>query len=286
MGFLIYLSMKIRLMLDSGAYSAWKRGEEINIYDYIDYIKRNLDWIEQYVNLDVIPGKPGSSPTQEDVENSAKQSYKNLQIMKDAGLHPLPVFHQDERFYWLERLLDDGEDYIGLSPQEDMIGWLGKPPHEWLDKSFTFVTDEEGNPFVKTHGFGVTKIQLLKRYPWTTCDSTSWTMLANFGKIYCPVYRKERADYLRDPPLVVHVSERTKRIGNGWGDAKSKTKEQYGHLSRIEQDFVRRFVEVECGLSMTDVKYDDCARRVCLIKFFQNLSRDIGEVIFKHRVKK
>lgn len=276
--------MKINLFLDSGAYAAWKRNEPIDIYRYIDYIKRNKEYLTSYVNMDVIPGKPGFTPTTEEVEYSAKQSYTNLQIMKDAGLNPIPVFHQGERFFWLEKLLDDKEDYIGISPAEDMMGWRGISPHIWLDKAFTYVTDKDGYSLVKTHGFGVTKHQLLIRYPWTTCDSTSWTMIPNYGKIVVPIYQKSIPQYLKQP-IVVHVSDVTKRTRTNWGTSKSKTKDQFGHLSRIEQEFVTRFIE-ECGLTMTEVRYDDCARRICVIKYYQNLIKAIGDnVQFKYRIK-
>ena len=38
--------------------------------------------------------------------------------MKEAGLNPLPVFHQDEEFRWLKKCLEDGEDYICLSASQ------------------------------------------------------------------------------------------------------------------------------------------------------------------------
>ena len=58
-----------------------------------------------YVNLDSIPAKK----TLEAREAAARQSYKNQQVMKEAGLHPIPVFHQGENWLWLEKMLKDGE---------------------------------------------------------------------------------------------------------------------------------------------------------------------------------
>jgi len=90
-------------MLDSGAYSAWNRDETIDIDEYIAFIKKHRKLVDTYVNLDVIPGKYGRPRTQQEVEASAKLSYENLQYMKSKGLSPIPVFHQGERFHWLER---------------------------------------------------------------------------------------------------------------------------------------------------------------------------------------
>src|SRR5260221_8934511 len=112
---------KVQLMLDSGAFSAWNRGEEINIKEYIAYVKRNQHLLHSHVNLDVIPGVHGQRRATDDVESSAKQSYDNLQIMKAAELRPIPVFHHGESLTWLERLLKDGEPYIGLSASKDAM---------------------------------------------------------------------------------------------------------------------------------------------------------------------
>src|SRR5690348_2908111 len=91
-------SAKISLMLDSGVFSTWKRGNTINIDEYIDFVKRNQDIIEICVNLDVIPSKYGQARTIKQVEDSAKESYDNLKYMQSKGLQPLPVFHRGEPF--------------------------------------------------------------------------------------------------------------------------------------------------------------------------------------------
>src|SRR5262245_32562654 len=95
----------IRLFLDSGAFSAWKQRQTIDVRNYIKFVREAEPWIAIYANLYVIPGRPDRVRTTADAEASATQSYRNLQIMKDAGLKPLPVFHQGERFHWLEKML-------------------------------------------------------------------------------------------------------------------------------------------------------------------------------------
>ena len=70
----------VSLFLDSGAYSAWTQGVEINIRDYIDFIKQHQDIIDIYANLDVISidGKRGSKLT-------AELTLKNQKIMEEGG---------------------------------------------------------------------------------------------------------------------------------------------------------------------------------------------------------
>jgi hypothetical protein len=106
---------RVQVFLDSGAFTAWTKGETIKVEDYIRFVRQVEPYVQIYANLDVIPASPKRVRTVEEVETSAQQSHRNWQKMKDAGLRPLPVFHQMERFRWLERMLRDGENYIGIS---------------------------------------------------------------------------------------------------------------------------------------------------------------------------
>ena len=103
-------------MVDSGAYSAWKQPKHkrkpIDLDAYISFCIANQAYIDTIVNLDVIPGEDGRKPTFGEVEDSAKKGYSNLKKMEEHGLSPIPVFHQGEDMYWLERLL--GEGYIRI----------------------------------------------------------------------------------------------------------------------------------------------------------------------------
>jgi hypothetical protein len=133
---------RIRLFLDSGAFSDWGKGETIKIEDYIKFVHDVKDYCWAYANLDVIPGSPKGVRTVEQVQRSAEQSYRNLQIMKDAGLSPLPVFHHMESYSWLEKMIKDGEDYIGISTAKNMVNLV---QNRWLDEFFSVVTVDCGN---------------------------------------------------------------------------------------------------------------------------------------------
>jgi hypothetical protein len=194
----------ITLLLDSGAFSAWRRDISISIDEYVEFIKRNKELIFAYVNMDVIPGSKGKLiRTHESVERSARLSYENLQRIKDKGLNPIPVFHQGENFDWLERLIDDKESYIGISP------YLRSHPnelHRWLDRCFGILAKRQGKKPIKTHGFGATGPNLLLRYPWTTVDSTSWALKGGFGQVYIPALGNKEPDFSR--PTSVRFSPR------------------------------------------------------------------------------
>ena len=73
----LYREYGIEIMADSGAYSAWKRGIELSLEGYMNWLTEND--IKQYFNMDVV-GDPAASMA-------------NLQKMEAAGFTPIPVFH-------------------------------------------------------------------------------------------------------------------------------------------------------------------------------------------------
>jgi hypothetical protein len=162
---------KVRIMLDSGAFSAWKRKEELPIKEYIKFVRAHRKALDTYVGLDVIPTKSA--------EAAASATYYNLERMHEAHLTAaMPVFHIREDFVWLQRYLDDGETYIGLG------GIAKESPasrRAWLDRVFDFLPSS-----TKVHGFGVADPKLLLRYPWHSADSTSCARQSGFGHVLVP----------------------------------------------------------------------------------------------------
>lgn len=171
-------SDKVDLFLDSGAFSAWSQGVEIDIQEYIQFIKDHQDIIDVYANLDVI--------------GEAEGTYQNQKIMENAGLNPMPVFHQGEPEKYLRRYLRNNS-YIGLG---GMVGTSAISLSPWLDRLFSeYLTDSQGFPKVKVHGFGLTSLKLMLRYPWYSVDSTSWVTTSRMGSIYIPRYRNGKWIY-------------------------------------------------------------------------------------------
>ena len=175
-------------VLDSGAFSAWNSGRYIDLKEYIVYAK---DFARRYhghidhiyvVNLDVIPGEQGTKPTQKEVEEAARQGWDNMLQMERAGLEPVHIFHQGERFEWLERICARHR-YIGISPNND-AGVKSK--FLWMQKVFSIIKAEN-----MTHGFAVTARKLMQSFPWYSVDSTSWMAPQVYGKA---VFTKEFAE--------------------------------------------------------------------------------------------
>ncbi len=173
---------KVNLFLDSGAFSAWTQGVDIDIQEYIAFIKKHEDIIEVYANLDVI-SKGASSA---DKKLAAEQTLENQKNMEKAGLSPLPVFHVGEPFQYLEHYIQK-YDYVALG---GMVGRPKKTLIPWLDTCFgDFICDKHGLPKVKPHGFGLTSLPLMLKFPWWSVDSTSWVATGRMGSIYVPRFR-------------------------------------------------------------------------------------------------
>jgi hypothetical protein len=158
-----------KVFLDSGAFSAYTQGVEIDIGRYCDYIQRNGDIISVASVLDGI-GDP-------------LKTWKNQAYMESRGVYPLPCFHygEDERYL---------EHYINNYPYITIGGMVPVNKQQlrlWLDRIWEkYLTDKAGYPKLKVHGFGLTRMSLMERYPWFSIDSSSWVQSAGNGAIMIP----------------------------------------------------------------------------------------------------
>jgi hypothetical protein len=185
---------KVKLFLDSGAYSAWVRKEPIKLQEYIDFVKQYEDYLEVYANLD-------------DIENPEK-TWANQKEMERQGLKPLPVYHVGEDEKYLKKAMS--YEYFAIG---GMALKSAKTRVAEFDGIFSKVCPKENNylPRNKIHGFGMTSLDLMFRYPWWSVDSTSWVVTGRFGSIFVP--RKKEGKYIyNEAPWKVTVSNRSPAI--------------------------------------------------------------------------
>lgn len=182
-----FLSSKDRglFFLDSGAYSAWKSGVKINLFDYIAFVNKWKRYFTHVVCLDVI-------------DNPINSEVNHL-IMREMieGVEIIPVFHSGESFAVLNYFLEKDYSYIGISPNN---GWGIPAKRNWMKRVSHYHLPQ-------THGFGYTE-QGLSRFSLTTADSTSWMICSANGLILVPDYgyvsisekaKKDNAHYLSLP---------------------------------------------------------------------------------------
>ncbi len=161
-----------QIFLDSGAFSAYTLGINLSVEEYCGYINRNMDIIRKedgVVMASVLDGI-----------GDPLQTYRNQLEMELRGCKPLPCFHAGEDERYLEWYVANYE-YITLG---GMVGSSTKQLCIWLDRMWDrYLTDGSGRAKIKVHGFGITAIPIMERYPWYSCDSSSWIQSAAFGSI-------------------------------------------------------------------------------------------------------
>ena len=159
----------IRVFLDSGAFSAYTQGVTIDIGKYCDYCHRNADIIEFPSVLDAIGDADGT--------------WRNQEEMERRGVRPLPCFHYGEPMEVLDYYVSKYE-YITIG---GMVPISTPQLRIWLDRLWAeHLTDADGTPKVKVHGFGLTSLPLMMRYPWYSVDSSTWVQWAANGMILIP----------------------------------------------------------------------------------------------------
>jgi hypothetical protein len=255
--------------LDSGAFSAWSRGAVIDLDEYCAFVKANIEHIEVYANLDVIPGVPGRNATKAERERAAAQSWENFLYMRSEGLDPLPIFHVGEDFKWLD-MMCEATDYIGLG---GMVGSHLTPDlrRGWLDSVFYRICDSEGKPAVKTHGFGMTSIPLIFRYPWYSVDSTTWIKIASHGGVLLPAVRDGEFAFDKVPETVYVSDASTKATGNN---------AHFNMFGPAKRAILERWL-AECGKTLQQVQEHYYHRAVCSVMFFKRVSEAKLNQVFK-----
>ncbi len=154
----------IHTFVDSGAFSAFTCGIEIDIDKYCRWLLMMQP--DMYATLDAI-GDP-------------IKTYDNTKYMENEyGLNPLPVFHMREDIKHLYKYLD--YDYICLGGMVKSSGLL-----PWLDDVWQVIYKEK--PDLKVHGFGLTG-RIIKKYPFYSVDSSSWNSGTRFFNVsrYNPI---------------------------------------------------------------------------------------------------
>lgn len=172
------------IMLDSGAYSAHTKGWEINLDDYILWLKTHLPKypsLTTYVNLDSI------SDPQVSMENQAK--------MEAAGLHPLPCYHYGEPEEILEYYCSRYE-YVGLGGLASRRLGIERLTTFWEHVYETY----PNNVF---HLFGINSMALFYKYRPYSIDSLSYIQYTR----HCNL-----PGYYKGLPDVMDISEN----GIGW----------------------------------------------------------------------
>jgi hypothetical protein len=184
---------KPQVMLDSGAYTAHRKGKDIDIEKYASFIEENNSDFVSCFNLDSIgTGRDESRAKDEGEITTAEQSYRNWKYLQSKGLKTIPIYHLGTDEKWLKKYLDE-TDYIGLGAiaNLDTSQRLLGLSNIWKK----YLVDSTGIPTVKVHGLGLTAIDLMLRYPWYSVDSFTPVISAVWGSVLLPKLDNEGIPY-------------------------------------------------------------------------------------------
>ena len=151
---------ELRFVLDSGAFTAWKSGNPIELDDYCRFLETCQPTPWRYFSLDVI-GNPSAT-------------IKNYETMLKRGFNPIPVFTRGECPSVLETFYETSE-VVAIG---GLVGTLGnrgfvKGIMKYVKKRWV-------------HWLGFTNLDFIKWYKPYMCDSSTWETGARYGNI--PLY--------------------------------------------------------------------------------------------------
>lgn len=146
---------RLRLIGDSGAFSAMTQGATIQLDAYADWVTRWQPHLFWAAALDVI-GDPVAS-------------HRNWRVLRDRHrLDTVPTLHAGADPKWLDAYAADGVDFLGLGGMAG-TGQAAKA-FRWAVHMFRYARDRW--PGVRFHLWGVTNRKFLDALPAYSADSS------------------------------------------------------------------------------------------------------------------
>jgi hypothetical protein len=184
-------SADVRLLIDSGAFTAWRGGKVIELDDYCRFLEALPVHPWRYFALDVV-GDPAAT-------------MRNFEAMIRRGFKPVPIFTRGEDVSVLE-------DYYKHSDVVGIGGLVGTPKKKPFVNG---VMKRIGKR--RVHFLGFTGEDYLKFYRPYMCDSNSWDYGDQYGHTYVYMGNGKLASLdkrdLKDAPMPAAVMDRIRYFG-------------------------------------------------------------------------
>jgi hypothetical protein len=150
----------INVFVDSGAFTAWKAGDVLDVDEYCDWIEALKPQPERYFTLDVIGDSEGTR--------------KNYERMLERGLSPIPIFTRGEDVSELDRYYETS-DLVAIG------GLVGTKGNKGFVKGIMrYVGDR------KVHWLGFTRFGFIQGFKPYSVDSSNFSMGYRYG--FVPIY--------------------------------------------------------------------------------------------------
>lgn len=167
----------VKGFIDSGAFSSFAMGVQVDVNAYCRWLRDNMDLVE-YVDGAMLASVL-------DAIGDPVETYRNQMRMEAQGFKPLPCFHYGEPIEALYHYMENYE-YITIG---GMVPITTPQLRIWLDQIWgKHLTNPDGSAKVKVHGFGLTVVDLMRRYPWYSVDSSSWQKYGSMGWMFTPKF--------------------------------------------------------------------------------------------------
>lgn len=153
------LGYQPEIMLDSGAYTAHTKGKNVNLLDYIAYIRANREHISQYITLDTI--------------GDSHMTSLIYWLMIGSGLNPVPVIHYGDdlaelKYCTIHAKLVALGNTVGIPDKSKVARWCQEV--------------KRAKPDAKLHLLGSSSQKMLQSGALASCDSSAWYLMAVNGK--------------------------------------------------------------------------------------------------------
>lgn len=151
----------IRFLLDSGAFTAWKKNEEIPLSGFCKAIER-------------LPFKPWRYFTLDKI-GDAKGTRDNFATLLKSGFKPIPIFTRGEALEEIDWYYEHS-DLVGVG------GLVGTPGNQGFVKGLMKKIGKR-----RCHWLGFTSPDYVSYYRPYSCDSSSWSRGVRYALInlYC-----------------------------------------------------------------------------------------------------
>lgn len=168
----------VRVLVDSGAFTAHRSGNSISLSSYCNTLERLPFKPWRYFNLDVV--------------GDWRASRTNFIAMRRAGFEPVGIYHRGAP-------LEEMEFYYEHDSLMGIGGMKGKGTQQYLNAMMKRIGGRA------VHWLGYTDAAFLKFYKPYSCDSSSFAMAAIFGNMHLFLADGERV-YLRRDRLHKHLT--------------------------------------------------------------------------------
>lgn len=180
---------EIRLLVDSGAFTAKNIGMQVTLSGYCLMLERLPIKPWRYFSLDVI--------------GDWQSSRANTIAMQRAGLKPVGIYHRGAP-------MDEIEFYYGTNDLMGMGGMVGRGVPAYLNHVMRKIGTRP------VHWLGYSKGQFLKFYRPYSCDSSSFEMAGIYGNMHLFLPDGDRV-YVRRTKLGQHLTPQALAAIRGLG---------------------------------------------------------------------